>query len=104
VTDELLDATLIANVRPARRLSHHDAVARISGRAAHSRHVRFDGRGRDRFRRRTRPRRIGEDRGVHALKRVIEPEDIAGAIMVCVAALKLSTGTKIVVDGGRFLV
>jgi 3-oxoacyl-[acyl-carrier protein] reductase len=38
------------------------------------------------------------------LKRIVEPEDVAAAIMACVTTLKLSTGTKIVVDGGRFLV
>ncbi len=38
------------------------------------------------------------------LKRIVEPEDVAQAIMACVTALKLSTGIKIVVDGGRFLV
>ena len=38
------------------------------------------------------------------LQRIVEPEDVAEAIMACVTALKLSTGIKIVVDGGRFLV
>ena len=38
------------------------------------------------------------------LKRIVEPEDVAQAIMACVTALKRSTDTKIVVDGGRFLV
>jgi 3-oxoacyl-[acyl-carrier protein] reductase len=38
------------------------------------------------------------------LKRIVEPDDVAEAIMACVTALKLSTGIKIVVDGGRFLV
>ncbi|MDB5599404.1 MAG: short-chain dehydrogenase [Xanthobacteraceae bacterium] len=37
------------------------------------------------------------------LKQVVEPEDVATAIMACVA-LKKSTGSKIIVDGGRFLV
>lgn len=38
------------------------------------------------------------------LKRVVEPEDVALAIMACVTHLGSSTGARIVVDGGRFLV
>jgi 3-oxoacyl-[acyl-carrier protein] reductase len=38
------------------------------------------------------------------LKRVVEAEDVAAAILACVIYLRASTGTKIVVDGGRFLV
>ena len=38
------------------------------------------------------------------LKRVIEPEDVATAILACVTHLRASTGAKIIVDGGRFLV
>jgi 3-oxoacyl-[acyl-carrier protein] reductase len=52
----------------------------------------------------------GRDRGAlekivagTPLKQVVEAEDVATAIMACVA-LKKSTGSKIVVDGGRFLV
>ena len=37
------------------------------------------------------------------LKRVVEPEDVAAAIMACVMHLRASTGTGIIVDGGRFL-
>ena len=37
------------------------------------------------------------------LKRVVEPQDVALAIMACVTHLKATTGTKIVVDGGRSL-
>jgi 3-oxoacyl-[acyl-carrier protein] reductase len=37
------------------------------------------------------------------LKRVVEPNDIADAIMACVTHLKASTGIRIVVDGGRHL-
>ena len=37
------------------------------------------------------------------LPRVIEPEDVARAILACVTHLGSSTGTKIVVDGGRAL-
>jgi len=37
------------------------------------------------------------------LKRVIEPEDIARAVMACITHLKVATGTRIVTDGGRFL-
>jgi 3-oxoacyl-[acyl-carrier protein] reductase len=37
------------------------------------------------------------------LKRVVEPEDIARTIMACVTHLKVSTGTKIIADAGRFL-
>ena len=38
------------------------------------------------------------------LKRVVEPDDVAKAIMACVLYLKTSTGVKIVCDGGRALV
>jgi 3-oxoacyl-[acyl-carrier protein] reductase len=38
------------------------------------------------------------------LKRVIEPEEVAATIMACVLHLRASTGAKIIVDGGRFLV
>ena len=38
------------------------------------------------------------------LKKVTEPEDVALAIMACVTHLKASTGGRIIVDGGRFLV
>lgn len=37
------------------------------------------------------------------LKRVVEPEDVAAAILACVTHLKMSTGTTIVVDGGTHL-
>jgi 3-oxoacyl-[acyl-carrier protein] reductase len=37
------------------------------------------------------------------LKRVVKPEDVADAIFACVM-LKASTGGRIIVDGGRFLV
>ncbi|CAI8226206.1 3-oxoacyl-[acyl-carrier-protein] reductase FabG [marine metagenome] len=37
------------------------------------------------------------------LKRVVEPEDVASAILGCVTHLQMSTGTTIVVDGGRHL-
>jgi 3-oxoacyl-[acyl-carrier protein] reductase len=37
------------------------------------------------------------------LKQIVEAEDVATAIMACVM-LKKSTGAKIIVDGGRFLV
>ncbi|MBN9563905.1 MAG: SDR family oxidoreductase [Alphaproteobacteria bacterium] len=37
------------------------------------------------------------------LRRVIEPDEIASAIMACVTHLGAATGTKIVVDGGRAL-
>jgi 3-oxoacyl-[acyl-carrier protein] reductase len=37
------------------------------------------------------------------LKRVVEPEDIALAVMACITHLKVSTGTRIVTDAGRFL-
>ena len=52
----------------------------------------------------------GRDRGALVkaaqstpLKTVVEPEDIADAILGCVTHLRLSTGTNIVVDGGRHL-
>ena len=37
------------------------------------------------------------------LKKIIQPEDVARAIMACITGLKTSTGVKIVIDGGRFL-
>jgi len=37
------------------------------------------------------------------LKRVVEPDDVAAAVLACVTHLKVSTGTTIVVDGGRHL-
>jgi 3-oxoacyl-[acyl-carrier protein] reductase len=38
------------------------------------------------------------------LRRVVEPEDVADAIMACILNLRSSTGSKLIVDGGRFLV
>ena len=37
------------------------------------------------------------------LQRVVEPEDVAAAILACVTHLKMATGTTIVVDGGTHL-
>jgi len=37
------------------------------------------------------------------LGRVVEPEDVASAILACITHLKSATGTTIVVDGGRQL-
>src|SRR5215813_11871488 len=37
------------------------------------------------------------------LKRVVEPDDIARTIMACVTHLKVSTGSRIIADAGRFL-
>lgn len=37
------------------------------------------------------------------LRRVVEPDDVAAAITACVTHLKVSTGVRIVVDGGRHL-
>jgi 3-oxoacyl-[acyl-carrier protein] reductase len=37
------------------------------------------------------------------LKRVVEPDDVAAAVLACVTHLKVSTGTTIVVDSGRHL-
>ena len=37
------------------------------------------------------------------LKRVGQPEDIASAIFACATLLTFTTGTNIVVDGGRSL-
>jgi 3-oxoacyl-[acyl-carrier protein] reductase len=37
------------------------------------------------------------------LKRVVEAEDIARAVMACITHLRVATGTRIVTDGGRFL-
>lgn len=38
------------------------------------------------------------------LKRIVEPEDVARAVLACVTHLTATTGARIVVDGGRFLV
>lgn len=38
------------------------------------------------------------------LKRVVEPEDVARTVMACVTHLKVTTGARIVCDGGRFLI
>lgn len=38
------------------------------------------------------------------LKKVVEPEDVANAIMACATHLTASTGARLIVDGGRFLV
>ena len=37
------------------------------------------------------------------LKRVAQPEDVANAILACATHLTFSTGSTIVVDGGRAL-
>ncbi len=37
------------------------------------------------------------------LKRVTEPEDVAAAVIACVTHLRMSTGERIVVDGGKHL-
>jgi 3-oxoacyl-[acyl-carrier protein] reductase len=37
------------------------------------------------------------------LKRVVEPEDVARAVLACATLLKASTGGRVIVDGGRFL-
>jgi 3-oxoacyl-[acyl-carrier protein] reductase len=37
------------------------------------------------------------------LRRVVEPDDVADAIMACITHLRTATGTRIVVDGGRHL-
>tara|TARA_R110000751_G_scaffold131275_4_gene233615 strand:+ start:39367 stop:40155 length:789 start_codon:yes stop_codon:yes gene_type:complete len=37
------------------------------------------------------------------LRKVVEPEDVADAILACVTHLRTATGTRIVVDGGRHL-
>jgi 3-oxoacyl-[acyl-carrier protein] reductase len=37
------------------------------------------------------------------LKRVVEPEDIALTVLACITHLKVSTGTRIIADAGRFL-
>ncbi|WP_299908403.1 SDR family oxidoreductase [uncultured Paracoccus sp.] len=37
------------------------------------------------------------------LRRVTSPKDVAEAILSCATALRFSTGTKIIVDGGRHL-
>lgn len=38
------------------------------------------------------------------LKTVVEPEHVASSILACVTHLKMTTGVRIVADGGRFLV
>lgn len=47
--------------------------------------------------------RLEADAQATPLKRVVEPEDVADAILACATLLRLSTGTRIVVDGGRHL-
>lgn len=37
------------------------------------------------------------------MKRVTEPEDVALAIMACITHMPMTTGGRIIVDGGRFL-
>lgn len=37
------------------------------------------------------------------LRRVVEPEDVAAAVMACITHLKATTGSRILVDGGRHL-
>jgi len=37
------------------------------------------------------------------LKRIIEPEDVALAVLACITHLTATTGVRIVVDGGKFL-
>lgn len=43
------------------------------------------------------------DASATPLCRVIEPDDVASAVTACVTHLRASTGTRIVVDGGRHL-
>lgn len=38
------------------------------------------------------------------LRRVVEPEHVAKAVLACITHLKMTTGARIIVDGGRFLV
>lgn len=38
------------------------------------------------------------------LRKVVEPEDVANAVLACVTLLRASTGIRVPVDGGRFLV
>jgi len=42
--------------------------------------------------------------GESPMKRVMEADDVANTIMGCVLYMKMSTGIKVVCDGGRFLV
>ena len=37
------------------------------------------------------------------IKRIVEPEDVALAIMSCITHLRTATGTNIVIDGGRHI-
>src|SRR5215831_17861403 len=37
------------------------------------------------------------------LKKIVQPEDVARAILACVTLLKVTTGAVVVCDGGRFL-
>jgi 3-oxoacyl-[acyl-carrier protein] reductase len=37
------------------------------------------------------------------LKRIVQPDDVARAILACVTHLKVTTGAIIISDGGRFL-
>jgi 3-oxoacyl-[acyl-carrier protein] reductase len=38
------------------------------------------------------------------LQKVVDPTDVANAVLACVTHLKTMTGARIVIDGGRFLV
>ena len=50
--------------------------------------------------------RAALEKGAQAtpIKRVVEPEDVADAILACATLLKVSTGCRIITDGGRHLV
>ena len=37
------------------------------------------------------------------IKRVVEPEDVALAIISCITQLRTATGTNIIIDGGRHI-
>lgn len=47
--------------------------------------------------------RLEADAARTPLRQVVEPDDVADAILACVTHLRLSTGTRLVVDGGRHL-
>jgi 3-oxoacyl-[acyl-carrier protein] reductase len=37
------------------------------------------------------------------LKRIVQPEDVARTVMACITHLKVTTGARIICDGGRFM-
>jgi 3-oxoacyl-[acyl-carrier protein] reductase len=47
---------------------------------------------------------LGQIAAKTPLRHIVEPEDVAEAVMACITHLRASTGIRIAVDSGRFLV